>query len=126
MTEVDKLKAELSAALVSVEALLDEMRSQADVLREVADERDTLHTELSDLRLSNLETQSLLHSALAELDRLTTLRPASEYKEDERVFIWSYAVFASKDARWDVVAVGNHVPYNCMWTPLPDVKEKAK
>ena len=94
---------ELCAALARAEAA-EKLRTQ------YFDERNSAHAGFNRMRDELCKVEAERDEALAELDRLTTLRPASEYDEQNEA-LWWYGADDFHGASYCIAA-----PY---WTPIP-------
>jgi len=114
---VEQATADLRERLAKAEA---DSNVWAERYRKAALERDEARAELARLTelLSDVRAvEAELAEKSDELARLTTLRPVSEWKEEDVVFWELYG--PAEYARWR----HSDAFHASHWTPLPDVKE---
>ena len=97
---------------ITIKEVIEQCAREADECISLRAERDALVQATG--ASSALEAIGIIRGNKAELDRLTTLRPASEH-DTQNEALWWYSPDDFRDASFFRSA-----PY---WTPLPDVKE---
>jgi hypothetical protein len=114
---VEQATADLRAML---DRAIERLHAAEAALQPVKAERDEARAELARLTelLSDVRAvEAELAEKSDELARLTTLRPVSEWKEEDVVFWELYG--PAEYARWR----HSDAFHASHWTPLPDVKE---